>query len=116
MSPKRQDDDLSRQLNQARNEFLPGGAWAPIEDREEYDRKLNSLPPEQKELSQEVTRHADLCRYFSEHDMQVPPHLVRAIREVSSLAVQERAARMRDINQELMEYLQSVSEDSELRM
>jgi hypothetical protein len=48
--------------------------------------------------------------------MQVPPHICREIIDSRKLPVPERAERMRDINAELMEYLHSVSEDTEFRM
>jgi len=38
--------------------------WVRIEDRNEFERRLDALPPGQKELAQENARFADLCRYF----------------------------------------------------
>ncbi len=92
------------------------GLVAPIHDREAYEEQMGAFPPSERALVEELTRHADLCRYFEEKRMQVPPHIVRAVRKLASLSPAERAAEMREINHELMEYLQSVSDDSELRM
>jgi len=44
--------------------FDAGGELGPIEDRNEFERRLDALPPDQKELAQENTRFADLCATF----------------------------------------------------
>jgi hypothetical protein len=88
----------------------------PVGDRFEYEQQMNELPADERDLAIEVTRLADLSRYFLENGMQVPPHICRGIVASRKLAVPQRAERMREINEELMEYLHSVSEDSELRM
>ena len=54
------------------DKFEPGGELGPIEDRNEYEQRLNSLPPVQKELAQESTRFADLCQYFSQQKIDLP--------------------------------------------
>src|SRR6266852_1679490 len=94
----------------------PQGRPTPIDDRVVYEQQMSGLPPGDRDLAIEVTRLADLSRYFSEKDMQVPPHICREILDSRKLPVPERAERMRDINAELMEYLHSVSEDTEFRM
>ncbi|GEM_PF-3551556 len=88
----------------------------PVGDRFEYEQQMNDLPAGERDLAIEVTRLADLSRYFSENEMQVPPHICRDIVASRKLDVSQRTERMREINEELMEYLHSVSEDSELRM
>jgi hypothetical protein len=93
-----------------------GVPMTPVGDRFEYEQQMNDLPAGERDLAIEVTRLADLSRYFSENDMQVPPHICRDIVASRKLAVPQRTERMREINEELMEYLHSVSEDSELRM
>ena len=54
------------------DKFEPGGELGPIEDRNEYERRFNSLPPDQKELAQESARFADLCQYFSQQKIDLP--------------------------------------------
>ena len=88
----------------------------PVADRFEYEQQMNDLPDGERELAIEVTRLADLFRYFSEKEMQVPPHIHRELVASRKLSVPQRIEKMREINEELMEYLHSVSEDSELRM
>ena len=92
------------------------GVPTAVGGRFEYEEQMNDLPAGERDLAIEVTRLADLSRYFSEKDMQVPPHICRQVVASRKLAVRQRTERMREINEELMEYLHSVSEDSELRM
>lgn len=51
------DDERSQPKNTegALNKFEPGGALGPIEDRNEYEQRLNALPPDQNQLAQEST-------------------------------------------------------------
>jgi hypothetical protein len=88
----------------------------PVADRFEYEQQMSDLADGERELAIEVTRLADLSHYFSEKEMQVPPHIFREIVASRKLSVPQRVEKMREINGELMEYLHSVSEDSELRM
>jgi hypothetical protein len=88
----------------------------PVTDRFEYERQMKELPDGERELAIEVTRLADLFRYFSETEMQVPPHIHRELVALRKLSVPQRVEKIREMNEELMEYLHSVSEDSELRM
>jgi hypothetical protein len=50
----------------ALGKFGPGGELGSLDDRKEYEQRLNSLPAEQKDLAEESTRFADLCQYFSQ--------------------------------------------------
>jgi uncharacterized protein with von Willebrand factor type A (vWA) domain len=88
----------------------------PVTDRFEYEQQMSDLPDGEQNLAIEVTRLADLSRYFWEKEMQVPPHIYRQIIDLRKLEVPQRIEKMREINEELMEYLHSVSEDSEFRM
>ena len=97
------------------DKFEPGGELGPIEDRNEYERRLNSLPPDQKELAQESTRFADLCQYFSQQKIDLPPDLLEQVGRLSSLANSERIRAVKSINRELMEYLNDVGQDPGIR-
>ena len=94
----------------------PGVPMMPVGDRFEYEEQMNELPDDERDLAIEVTRLADTSRYFAENDMQIPPHISRDIAGSRKLSVPERVKRVREINDELMEYLHSVSENSEFRM
>jgi hypothetical protein len=93
------------------DKFEPGGELGPIEDRNQYEQRLNSLAPDQQELARENTRFADLCQYFSQHKMDVPPEVLEQVGRLSRLTISERSRVLKDINRELMEYLNDVGQD-----
>ena len=100
-------DDMQKQLLQetARllKRFEKGGDLAPIEDPNEWNKLVESKSPEERELVKELARFADLWRYFQERDEKLGPEIVNAISRVHQLPVPERSARIREINQKLME-------------
>jgi hypothetical protein len=81
------------------------GDLGPIEDRNEYDQRLKSLPSEEKELAQESARFADLCQYFERQRMDVPVEILDQLGRASRLAIPERIEAMKKLNQRLMEHL-----------
>jgi len=97
------------------DKFEPGGELGPIEDRNAYEQRLNSLPAEQKDLAEESTRFADLCQYFSQQRMDIPASIVERVGNVSKLPVPDRIRAIKDINRELMEYLNDVGQDPGIR-
>jgi len=99
----------------ALDKFEPGGELGPLDDRKEYEQRLNSLPAEQKELAEESTRLADLCQFFSQQRMDIPPSIVERVRNVSKLLAPDRIRAMKDINREQMEYLNDVGQDPGIR-
>jgi hypothetical protein len=68
-----------------------------IEDRNEREQRLNSLAADQKELAEETTRFADLCQYFSQQKIGIPPSIVERIGKVSKLPAADRICPMQDI-------------------
>jgi len=58
---KDEKENRSKPKSGALDKFEPGGESGPLDDRNEYQQRLNSLPAEQKELADESTRFADLC-------------------------------------------------------
>jgi len=97
------------------NKFLPGGEFGPIADRREYEQRVNALPPEQREFAEESTRFADIWQYFCVHRMQLPKDVVNQVSGLSKLATAQQILVLRRVNQELMEYLNDVGEDSGVR-
>jgi hypothetical protein len=95
----------------ALDKFEPGGELGPLDDHNEYQQRLNSLPAEQKEFAEESTRVADLCQYFSQQRMDIPASIVERVGNVPKLPVKDRVRAMKDINRELMEYLHDVGQD-----
>ena len=84
-------------------------------NRPEYEQRMNALPPEQREFAQESTRFADIWQYFSGHRMQLPKDVVNRVSGLALLTTVEQTAVLRSVNQELMEYLNDVGEDSGVR-
>ena len=95
--------------------FLAGGELGAIEDLREYERRMRSLPPAQREFAEEGTRFANLWQYYVEHKMQLPRQIVEPVGELSKLPAAEQIATLRRVNQALMEYLNDVGEDSGVR-
>src|ERR1700738_2348130 len=106
-------EDQSQQGSKAGilNRFLRGGELDPLTDRQEYEQRVNALPPEQREFAEESTRFADIWQYFSEHRVQLPRDVVDQVSGLSKLSTEEQIAVMRRVNQALMVYLNDVSED-----
>jgi hypothetical protein len=114
MSDKNPQQQILKEAAKAAKEFQPGGKFAPIEDRREYEEKLQSLPPEERDLTQALTEFANLWQYFSERNEKLGPEIVDAISEVHKLPVPERIARVREINQKLMQRVDA-GEDPQFR-
>jgi hypothetical protein len=107
--------DQPRNTEGALNKFEPGSALGPIEDRNEYEQRLNALPPDRNQLAQESTRLADLCQYFSLQKIDIPPEIVEQVAGLSRLATAERIRALIDVNGALMEYLNDVGQDPRIR-
>jgi len=112
---KDEKESRSQPKSGALDKFEPGGESGPLDDRNEYQQRLNSLPAEQKEFADESTRFADLCQYFSQQNMDIPPSIVDRVGNVSKLLMPDRIRAMKDINRELMEYLNDVGQDLGIR-
>ena len=112
---KDEKENRSQPRSSALDKFEPGGESGPLDDRNEYEQRLNSLPAEQKDLAEESTRFADLCQYFSQQRFGIPASVVERVRNVSKLPVKDRTRAMNDINRELMEYLNDVGQDPGIR-
>jgi len=93
----------------------PDRAFAAIEDREERERQIASLAPEERQLAIETARFADMCQYISQKNMDVPPHILDELSGLQKLALPDRSERMKALNQSLMEYLNNAGEDTGIR-
>jgi len=107
--------ELLQQMAHVLERFKTGGDLAPIEDRDEWDKTLESTPPEERELVKELARFADLWRYFQEREEKLGTEIVNAIGEVHKLSLVERTARLREINQKLMERVSDVGKGAQFR-
>ena len=93
------------------NKFEPGHELGPIEDRNEYEQRIDALPADQRELAQESARLADLCQYFSTQKIDIPSQLLERVSSLRSLAIPERIRALREINKALTAYLNDVGRD-----
>ncbi len=104
-----------QRIGGAKSKFEAGGELGPIEDRDAYERRLNRLPPDQRELALESARLADLCQYFSQQKMDIPPHLLEQVGGLSRLSLADRIRALEYINRALMEHLNDVGQDPRIR-
>lgn len=58
---------------------------------------------------------ADICRYFAEKKMDIPPLVLDMVERMSRCSVRDRIRILKDANQRLMEYLNDVGEDPKIR-
>jgi hypothetical protein len=112
---KDEKENRSQPKSGAFDKFERGGELGPLDDRNQYEQRLNSLPAEHKEFAEESTRFADLCQYFSQQRMDIPASIVERLGNVSKLPAPDRTRAMKDINRELMEYLNDVGQDTGIR-
>src|SRR5437660_2440783 len=97
--------EKSKNTGGATARFGSGGHLRPVEDRNEYDQRLKSLPAGEKELAEESARFADLCQYFERQRMDVPREILDQLGRASRLNIPERIEAMKKLNQRFMEYL-----------
>ena len=114
MQKDRKQDHASR-VEGVLRKFESGGDLGPIKERNEYEARINRLPAEEKELALESARFADLCHYFSQRKMDVPPQVVDKVGRVSELAVANRIDAIKRLNKTLMEHLNDVGQDPQIR-
>ena len=107
--------DLLKEMGRLFKRFDKGEDLAPIEDRNEWDRLVASKSPEERELLGELARFTDLWRYFQERKEKLGPEIVKIISEVPNLPVPERIARLKAINQKLMERVSDAGKGAQFR-
>lgn len=107
--------ELLQEMAQLFKRFEKGGDLAPIEDRDQWDKLVESKPPEERELVKELARFADLWRYFQERKEKLGPEIVNAISHVNQLSVPDRIARLKEINQKLMERVGDAGQGAQFR-
>jgi len=107
--------ELLGSMQEVFEKFQTGGDLAPIEDRYEYERQMESLPPEEKEYVEEATRMADLLQYCSQNKLRIPAAVTVGASELPALATAQRVARVRDLNRVLMEHIHNAGQDPPVR-
>jgi hypothetical protein len=115
MADKKSDETPTGDAKKGSKQFQPGGRFAPINDRYEYEQGMESLPPQERELVKELTNFADFCKYFEEHNQELDPSVARAVSEAAKLPLEDRIARIREINQKLMRAVNDAGEGGKFR-
>ena len=115
MTKQEPEDKLAAEIAEVLLQFQPGGKFGPIADRNEFDKLVDSLPPDEKELTRELTHYADLIRYFAEQNLKTGSDIADAMFAAAKLPVPERTARIREINQVLMERLNRAGQGDGVR-
>ena len=92
-----------------------GGKMALDNAKQEATASPGDVPTKEKELAEVCARFADLCQYFSQQNMDLPTQVLDEVRSVSKLTVEDRIARMKRLNQELMEYLDAAGPGPQIR-
>ena len=81
----------------------PGGELEPFSSRQEWERVVDSNPPELQNLLRELARFADLWRYFQEREERLGSEIVGDVGRVHRLNLAERVILFKDINRRLMQ-------------
>ena len=95
--------------------FESGADSEPIKDRPEYENRVNALPDNERQLSQELSRFADLCQYFEREKVDVPAEIIEELSRASQLPIPRRLEAMKKLNRRLMECLPDVGDASQIR-
>jgi hypothetical protein len=96
--------------------FAPGGKFGPIDDPEEYERLINSLPPLERELNRELTNFFRLMDYFGREKLPLTPDIADAMFAAAKLPIERRISRVHEINQTLMKRLDHAGKGAQFRM
>jgi hypothetical protein len=83
--------------------------------KRKHEASGGGAPIHEKDLAEVCAQFADVCQYFSQQNMDLPPQILDEVRSVSKLAVPDRVARMKRLNQELMEYLHAAGSGPQIR-
>ncbi len=88
------------------SQFEPGGTRGPIEDANEFEDLIGAITdPEKREFLKEASRFATTWQYLSSVGMQIPPEIAAQVLQLVDLAGPDRITQMRNINQQLMEFI-----------
>jgi hypothetical protein len=67
------------------------------------------LSPNEQQLAERTSRLADICQYFTEHQIDIPADIVERVVALSKLPVPDRVRVLVVVNRDLMEYLNAVA-------
>ena len=114
-TPRQSPEQRLRRIMQMLRQMQPGGELAAFASRQEWERLVDSNPPESQDLLRELARFADLWRYFQEREEKLGPEIVRDVGQVHRLNLAERASQLKDINRRLMQRVNDASKGTQSR-
>ena len=100
---------------QTLRQVQPGGELAAFASRQEWERLVDSNPPESQDLLRELARFADLWRYFQEREEKLGPEIVRDVGRVHRLNLADRAGQLKEINRRLMQRVNDAGKGTQSR-
>jgi hypothetical protein len=74
-----------------------------------YRACFQGLGPNEQQLAEKTRRLADLCQYFTKHQIDIPADMVERVTTLSKLTVPDRFRTLVAVNHDLMEYLNAVA-------
>ena len=78
-------------------------------------KNISGRKQKERELVKELTNFAELCKYFEEHNCKLDVSFAEAVKQAAKLPLEERTARIREINQRLMAALEDAGEGTQVR-
>jgi hypothetical protein len=108
-------EELLHKMEQVFKRFQKSGNLAPIEDLSDWEKLVASKPLEERELLTELARFVDLWRYLQAREQKLGAEIVDAVSRLRQLPVPERIARLKEINQKLMEQVGDAGEGAQFR-
>jgi hypothetical protein len=115
MTQHNPQDELLLKMKQIFKRFQPGGDLAPIGDRYEYEKAMESLPPDERSFTEEATQMADMLQYCDQHNVAVPAGVAAGMRDLRGLPLPERIVRIRELNHTLIGHIFDAGEDPRIR-
>lgn len=108
--------ELSEEILRIFDHFAPGGSMAPVQDSQEWEQLLASLPPRERELKQELANFARLWECMERANLKLSSSDADAVQAAARLPIEQRIERFREINRSLLKRLGDAAQGAQLRM
>lgn len=107
--------ELLLKMKEIFQRFQLGGDLAPIRDRYEYEKGMESLPEDERTFAEEATQMADMLQYCDQQNIPLPADVAVGMPELRHLPLAERINRIRELNHALIGHIFDASEDPRIR-
>jgi hypothetical protein len=102
MEDKLLSEQFAQELISLLKRLGPTGEIPPVKDLEEWEEKLKSLPPDERDLTRELARFVDLWRYLQERGTTLGKEITHSVAQLRDCPPEARISRLREINTDLM--------------